>query len=121
MLGRNPFRTEATYRTDVSVNYGYRLGGMGDVRPELFFHGEVLNVLNQFQLCACGENVFRNGGIVDQTTIGSGVQIIAPQFNPYTTAPVEGTHWRATNLGQPLNRFAYTSPRLFRFAVGLRF
>ncbi len=25
-LGRDPFRTETTYRTDLSVNYGYRLG-----------------------------------------------------------------------------------------------
>jgi len=121
VLGRNPFQTEGTARTDLSVNYGYHLGRMGDVRPELFFHGEVLNVFNQFQLCACGENVFRNGGISDLTTIGQGVQVIQPQFNPYTTTPVEGTHWRATNLGQPLNRFAYTSPRLFRFSVGLRF
>ena len=24
-LGRDPFRTEATYRTDLAVNYGYRL------------------------------------------------------------------------------------------------
>jgi hypothetical protein len=122
LLGRTPFRTDATYRTDVSLNYEYRLGRTGDVRPELFFHGELLNVFNQYQLCGCGENVFRNGGIVDSTTIGTGVQIIAPQFNPYATTPVEGTHWRKLpTFGKAQNRFAYTSPRLFRFSVGVRF
>jgi hypothetical protein len=119
-LGRNPFRTETTYRTDLSVNYGYRISGHATA-PELFVHGELLNLFNQFQLCGCGENVFRNGGIADLTTIGQGVRIIAP-FNPYTTQPVEGTQWeRLANLGQPQNAFAYTTPRVFRFAVGVRF
>jgi TonB dependent receptor len=120
-LGRNPFRTETTYRTDLSVNYAYRLGRVSDVQPQLFFHGEVLNLFNQFQLCGCGENVFRNGGITDLTTIGQGVQLGTP-FDPYTTQPVEGTHWRkAANFGQALNAFAYTSPRIFRFSVGVKF
>ncbi len=121
-LGRNPFRTEATYRTDLSLNYGHRLARLSDVRPELFFHGELLNVFNQYQLCACGENVFRNGGISDLLTIGQGASIIAPQFNPYTTQPVENTHWaKQPNFGQPVDRFAFTSPRTFRFSVGVRF
>ena len=120
-LGRNPFRTETTYRTDLSVNYGYRLGRVSDVQPELFFHGELLNVFNQFQLCGCGETVFRNGGISDLTSIAQGVQLIAP-FDPYTTQPVEGTHWRKVpNFGQAQNAFAYTSPRIFRFSVGVKF
>jgi hypothetical protein len=120
-LGRSPFRTETTYRTDLSVNYGYRLRGPAATQPELFFHGELLNVFNQFQLCGCGENVFRNGGITDLMTIGQGVRVKVP-FNPYTTQPVENTHWeRLPNLGQPLNAFAFTTPRVFRFSVGIRF
>ena len=120
LLGRNPFRTEATYRTDLAVNYGYRFGRAGDFHPEVFFHGEVLNLLNQYQLCGCGENVFRNGGISDLTTIGTGVRVTAP-FNPYQVTPVEGTHWERTTLGLAANRFAYTMPRMFRFSVGIRF
>ncbi|RPI52706.1 MAG: TonB-dependent receptor [Acidobacteria bacterium] len=120
-LGRNPFRTEGTYRTDLAVNYGHRLGRLQDVRPELFFHGELLNVFNQYQLCACGENVFRNGGISDLTTISQGTRILAP-FNPYTTQPIENTHWqKAPTFGQAASRFAFTSPRTFRFSVGVRF
>jgi hypothetical protein len=114
--GRNPYRTEATYRTDLSVNYGHKFAG-----PELFFHGELLNVFNQYQACGCGENVFRNGGITDLTSISQAVSIKAP-FNPYTTQPVRGQHWDLTpGFGQPQNTFGYTSPRIFRFSVGLRF
>jgi hypothetical protein len=92
-----------------------------DVQPQLFFHGEVLNVFNQFQLCGCGENVFRNGGITDTSTIAQGVRLIAP-FNPYTTQPVEKVHWeRNANFGQAQSAFAYTSPRIFRFSVGVKF
>jgi len=120
-LGRNPFRTESTYRTDLAVNYGYRFGRSGAAHPELFFHGEMLNVFNQFQACACGENVFRNGGISDLSTISQAVQLVTP-FNPYTTQPVEGVNWKkAPGFGEPQNTFGYTSPRIFRFSVGLRF
>jgi hypothetical protein len=120
-LGRNPFRTEATYRTDLAVNYGYRLGRVRDVQPELFFHGELLNVFNQFQVCGCGENVFRNGGISDLTTVNQAVRVLMP-FNPYTTEPIHGTHWeRNAAFGEAVNRFGYTTPRMFRFSVGVRF
>jgi Carboxypeptidase regulatory-like domain/TonB-dependent Receptor Plug Domain len=120
-LGRNPFRTETSYRTDVSVNYTHSLGRLSDVQPQVFFHGEILNVFNQFQLCGCGENVFRNGGISDTSTIAQGVRLIAP-FNPYTTQPAEKVHWeRNPNFGQAQSAFAYTSPRIFRFAVGVKF
>lgn len=121
VLGRNPFRTEATYRTDLSVNYGYRFSALRDFRPELFFHGEVLNVFNQFQACGCGENVFRNGGISDLQSIGTGARLLTP-FNPYTTTPVEGVHWaKLPGFGEPQNTFGYTSPRIFRFSVGVKF
>ena len=120
-LGRDPFRTESTYRTDLSLNYGFRMARLTGTQPELFFHGELLNVFNQFQLCACGENVFRNGGIVDSQKISQGTTIISP-FNPYTTQPVENTHWRKqATFGQAVDRFSFTSPRTFRFSAGIRF
>ena len=113
VLGRDPFRTEATYRTDLSVNYGYRLGGMGDARPELFFHSEVLNIFNQFQLCGCGgTSVFVNGGNVNAQTINQ--VILTPvtngatyqAFNPFTTTPVKGVNWDlGPTFGQAQNRF----------------
>lgn len=120
---RDAFRTETTYRTDVSVNYSHRLPGGGRANPEVFFHGEVLNLFNAFQLCGCGDTVFNNGGSSNLTTIGQSVSVLsAAPFNPYTTEPVQGVNWdKNANFGTPLNALAYTSPRLFRFSVGVRF
>jgi hypothetical protein len=93
----------------------------------VFFHGEVLNIFNQFQLCGCGGTVFNNGGGNDLRTIGNAVLTASntatlQRFNPFTETPVEGTNYRlAANFGQAVNRFAYTSPRTFRFNVGVRF
>lgn len=128
---RDAFRTETTYRTDLSINYGRRLR-MGGVQPEVFVHGEVLNIFNQFQLCGCGGTTFSNGGATDLTTIGQAVRTARTAnsglqtFNPFTTVPVRGTHWDygttpGAEFGAALAQFAYTTPRLFRFSVGVRF
>jgi len=115
---RDAFRTEATYRTDVSVNYSHGLRGTA----EAFFHGEVLNVFNQFQLCGCGDTVFNNGGTTNLTTIGLQPPVLRAPFDPYKTQPVEGVHWdRHPNFGTPATTFAFTTPRLYRFSVGIRF
>jgi hypothetical protein len=128
---RDAFRTETTYRTDVSINYAYRIRTSRS-QPELFFHGEILNIFNQFQLCGCGAPVFSNGGTTDLTTIGQAVRTprnaptVYQAFNPFTTKPVQGTNWDFNTtpgaaFGSALNHFAYTSPRIFRFSVGVRF
>jgi hypothetical protein len=129
---RDAFHTAATYRTDLSVNYNYRIPHTAGPNAELFFHGELLNLFNRFQLCGCGASVFSNGGATDLTTIGQTVAVnSAAPFNPFQTQPVEGVNWARSpnqawpsagaNLGTPLSAFAYTSPRIFRFSVGVRF
>ena len=80
-------------------------------------------------MCGCGASVFSNGGATDLTTIGQTVAVnSAAPFNPFQTQPVQGVNWdrnpnfgTAANLGTPLSAFAYTSPRIFRFSVGVRF
>ena len=124
--GRDAFRTETTYRTDLSVNYSFRVHA-GGAQPDLFFHGEMLNVFNQPQLCGCGGTAFNNGGTTDLTTIGQAIRTgrtaaDLQTFNPFTTTPVKGTHWDVTPaFGTALSHLAYTTPRLFRFSVGVRF
>jgi outer membrane receptor protein involved in Fe transport len=120
---RDQFRTEAQHRTDLSVNYRHKIVGTSEV----FFRGEVLNILNKFQLCGCGGTVFNNGGGSDIRTINTSVltrsttPALQP-FNPFTETPVEGTHWRlGPTFGQATSRFAYTTPRTFRLSVGVRF
>jgi hypothetical protein len=120
---RDEFHTDATYRTDLSVNYGYHISRAGRVQPELFFHGEVLNLFNQFQLCGCGASVFNNGGVTDLTTINQSMAVNAGvPFDPFNSVPVSGVNWNlGPGFGTALSAFAYTSPRIFRFSVGVRF
>lgn len=122
---RDAFRTEASHRTDVALNYAYRVPGGS--RLELFFRGEVLNVWNQFQLCGCGGTVFGNGGGSDLRKVNQGIltatnSTTLQPFNPFTTTPVEGVHWaKRPNFGTQVDRFSWTTPRTFRMSVGLRF
>ena len=120
---RDAFHTQAQYRTDLSANYNYRVPHAGGTQPELFVHVELLNVFNRFQLCGCGASVFNNGGITDLTTINQVVTVTGlTPFNPFTTVPVEGVNYKKDPaFGTALNAFSYTSPRTFRFSVGVKF
>lgn len=123
--GRDAFRSENEFRTDIAANYTYRIhGGRG---TQLFGQIQVLNVFNQFQLCGCGASVFANGGAVnaariDQTVLSNAQRASLVRFNPFTTTPVEGVNWvKGDNFGTALNRFAYTTPRTLRLSFGVRF
>jgi hypothetical protein len=130
---RDAFRTEGQQRTDLAINYDYRLGMGGNREVTLFIQGQIINIWNQFALCGCGASVFLNGGNVQNSFLGTGIRnSIAPgtpapaapyqAFNPFTTTPVQGTHWDyATDFGKAVNRFAYTTPRMFRLTFGVRF
>ena len=127
---RDAFRTEGQYRTDFAANYDYSVNG----RIGLFFQAQVINLFNQFQLCACGAvSVFANPGAPGS---GAGLQTIdrvtrtpvspgnsgVVTFNPFTTTPTEGVNWaKGPNFGHASNRFAYTTPRTFRMTFGVRF
>jgi len=124
---RDSFRTESQFRSDFGVNYTYPVT-VGGRQLNLFVQGLVINIFNQFQLCGCGDTIFRNGGAVTQTGIDQTVRtavsnptLYAP-FNPFTTTPVQGVNWDyGPNFGKPLNRLAYTTPRQARFTFGVRF
>ncbi len=70
---RDAFRTEGQKRTDFAANYTYNLGARGRTFG-LFVQAQVINLFNQFQLCACGAvNVFANPGAPGT---GAGLQAI---------------------------------------------
>src|SRR4029079_11989942 len=114
---RDEFHTEGQRRTDVAVNYVYRVPGTG--RMQLFAQAQVLNVFNQFQLCACGSTVFGTGSAanaggvnlqrIDTTVLTPGTAAARfSAFNPFTTTPVRGVNWDYGPIfGQAVNRFAY--------------
>ena len=129
---RDAFRTEGQKRTDFAANYTYNLGARGRTFG-LFVQAQVINLFNQFQLCACGAvNVFANPGAPGT---GAGLQAIdrtirtpvnsaatVAQFNPFTQTPVEGVNWsKGPAFGKAATRYAYTTPRTFRLTFGVRF
>jgi hypothetical protein len=124
---RDAFRTEGQRRTDFAISYAYRMKALRNV--QLFGQVQVLNALNDFQLCACGAaTAFQDGGFINAMRIDQTVRtpVNAPAvyqaFNPFTEAPVEGVNWaRGPNFGKALNRQAYTTPRTLRLTFGVRF
>lgn len=124
---RDAFRTEHQLRTDFAASYTHGVR-VGNHRLNLFIQAQIINLFNQFQLCGCGDTIFRNGGGVTQTAIDQTVRTnvshraLYEPFNPFTTTPVQGTHWDyGPNFGKPLNRLAYTTPRQGRVTFGVRF
>ncbi len=123
---RDAFRTEAYRRTDAAINYSHKLQAMAR-NLELFGQIQVLNVFNDFQLCGCGDTVFRNGGAINANTINQSILSASnspayQKFDPFTTQPVEGVNFAKGPLfGKALNRNAYTSPRTLRMSFGIRF
>jgi hypothetical protein len=123
---RDAFRTEWSRRTDFAANYAYGVNARGR-KIDMFVQAQIVNIFNVQDLCACGNDVFNNGGNVALSRIGSGVLTPAnspamASFNPFTTTPVRGVNWDLnTNFGTALNRLAYTTPRMFRMSFGVRF
>ena len=124
---RDAFRTEMSRRTDFAANYTYSVN-YGSQKIDAFVQAQVINIFNHQDLCGCGGTVFVNGGGVALNTIGSGVltPITTPatlaRFDPFTETPVQGVNWNyGANFGTPVNRFAFTSPRMFRLSFGVRF
>ncbi len=116
-FARKP-RIARIWPSTTAIDSGIRRG----FRPELFFHGELLNVFNQFQACGCGENVFRNGGITDLTSIQQGVQLDRAVQSVHDARRSKGVQLAAGDQLRPAaESFGYTSPRIFRFSVGVRF
>ena len=110
---RDAFKTETMFRTDFSLNYSFGLGGTS----QLFAQVQVLYLFNQFQLFNINSNA------IDTTVLTA---VDDPDrfqpFNPFTQRPVQGVHWDyGDEFGDPVGAAAYTLPRTFQFALGIRF
>ena len=110
---RDAFRTDNVFRTDLAVNYGYRLPSLST--SELFFQFQVWNLFN--------EDAIADVNNIDVTTrTRDGGTTSLTSFNPFTTAPQQDVNWAlGPNFGTARNRNAYQVPRQFRFSAGIRF
>lgn len=107
---RDAFRTDDITSTDLSLNYGFRWNTFGK-EIEVYLQPEVLNVFNE-------QGILLVNQAVQDATNNTGLA----RFNPFTTTPVEGVHWRkGTNFGKATNELDYQEPRTFRMSLGFRF
>ncbi len=108
---RDGFRTDNVFRTDLAVNYVYKLRGT----TELFFQTQVWNLFNGDAIADAN-----NIDVTTRTRDGGAVNLV--RFNPFTETPVQGTHWEpGPNFGTARNKNAYQIPRQIRFSFGVRF
>lgn len=116
---RGRFRWEDTTRTDLAVNY--RLPVFG---AELFVEAEVLNAFNEQSQLAGQTQLLnsRNTNLACVNAAGAAIRCLA--FNPFTTTPVEGTHYAyASTFGKTVagDKTNYQLARTFQFSLGFRF
>lgn len=116
---RGAFRTSNVLRTDVSLNYEFRIG-----QVNLFVKPEVINLFNQSKIDTTDVRYF------DTTVLTAANSAACPNsptgrclpFNPFTETPVEGVNWvKGPNFGKAINALGFQQPRLYRFALGVRF
>ncbi|MFL6199254.1 MAG: carboxypeptidase regulatory-like domain-containing protein [Thermoanaerobaculia bacterium] len=107
---RDAFHTDDITSTDLSFNYGFNFSTFGK-EVEIYLEPEVLNVFDEHGVG------FVNQAVQDATNT-AGLQ----KFNPFTTQPIEGVHWRrGANFGKPTNELHYQQPRTYRLSLGFRF
>ena len=120
--GRGNLTTDDIFRTDLALNYRLKLGGI-----ELFIQPEVLNLFNAQGVTSFDEEVLTAVDCPAPAATAPNLQAPCPArglatFNPFTTEPVEGTHFlKGPNFGKPDSEGDYQTPRTFRVSVGLRF
>jgi hypothetical protein len=118
---RDAFRTPNVFRTDLTFNYAFRVGGL-----DLFVKPEVINVFNSLHVDTTANTFFDasvmtadNGGVCRDSPL-PGQRCVA--FNPFTTTPVEGLNWqKGPNFGKAINPLGFQQPRTYRVGLGLRF
>jgi len=100
---RGAFHFDGFWRTDLSLSWNYKVYR----KAQVFFRGVLANVFNNDALQGFNNAI---------TTSGMAA------FNPFTTVPEEGVHYKKDSLyGQPSSPDSYQAPREFSFSVGIRF
>jgi outer membrane receptor for ferrienterochelin and colicin len=116
---RGALTTPDVFRTDISFNYDFRIGGV-----DLFVHPELINVFNSQKVDTTAVNFF------DTTVLTADNNAACPNsptgrclaFNPFTETPVEGVNWvKGPNFGKAISPFGFQQPRTYRVSLGLRF
>lgn len=106
---RGEYRFDGSTATDLSLSWS--LGLPGWKSPEVFARFVCNNVFDEDSLTS-----------FNTTVLGKSNDSSLQAFNPFTTEPVEGVHWKkGPSFGQATSPSSYQSPRTYYFSAGIRF
>lgn len=112
---RGQYRADDITSTNLAINYE----SPTIARMRFFIQTDFINVFNEQGV---EYPATARGNVIDQTVFVRRTRATLTPFNPFTTAPVEGTHYaKSATFGQPTNREAYQDPREYRISFGVRF
>src|SRR5262249_28966844 len=118
---RDAYHTENLWRTDLALNYARPLNGVGK-HTELFLKAELQNLFDTHKLTNFTDVDCGTGGCVNTSVLTRNNATQYAAFNPFPQAPVQGVNWAlGSDFGKATSRYAFQTPRSFRFAVGFRF
>jgi hypothetical protein len=107
-IPRGSFRWDPVRSTDISATWGRRIS---PATTELFVRAVVVNVFN--------DAATTRGDIVINTRFNN---TAFQAFNPFTSTPVQGTHWDfGPTFGEAQAFDDYQPARQFSFSAGIRF
>ncbi len=110
---RDAFHTDSIYRTDLAMNFSYRIGGA----VEIYVAPIVYNVFNSQHVTTVNTAV--ETALTNPTSYAG--------FNPFTTTPTRGPRGTGANwnygpsFGAATGPTSYQTPRYFQVSVGARF
>jgi outer membrane receptor protein involved in Fe transport len=113
--GRGAYRADDITSTNLALNYeAPAIHG-----AQVFVQTDIINIFNEQGV---EYPATARGNVIDQTVFVKRTRASLTPFNPFTTTPVEGTHFaKSATFGQPTNREAYQDPLEYRISVGVRF
>jgi outer membrane receptor for ferrienterochelin and colicin len=112
---RGQYRADSITSTNLALNYE----SPAFHGANFFVQTDIINVLNEQGI---EYPATARGNVIDQTVFVRRTRATLTAFNPFTTKPVEGTHFaKSATFGQPTNREAYQDPREYRVSIGVRF
>lgn len=124
------FGDRGQFRADdiTSTNFALNWESPSFRGATMFLQTDIINVFGEqgleYPSTARGNTIDQN--VFVRRTQSSCAGNVCPNglaaFNPFTTAPVEGTHYAfSPTFGQALDREAYQDPREYRVSLGVRF
>ena len=124
---RNAFRTEDVYRTDLQMNFAYRIAG----GLEIFLVPQVFNVFNAQHITSVNTAVntnFNSSSLAAFNPFTNSSPIECPQGAALAACKAMGANYQKGSLfGKPTaatsvsSAGSYQTPRYFSISVGLRF